>query len=208
MVFDEIGGRWVAVTLGSDQCKGATAEFWQVFTLQPRPDGTLAGDYTAVTQNLCADRRTVTFTRTGDVDVNNLPDPAGQPPRVPSPAEALRGQYRTLRTFKSGSPQQQSTSTVTTNCLRTGDRCISYLHGKSNRLPLIFGGGNWTLDIDVDDSCLATGEPTHVNITGQYPLPQPPQDPIRLLTGHGHQRQTGSCALDTDYDETLTRTAD
>lgn len=39
----------------------------------------------------------MTFTRTGNVDVNadfkGVVDPAGLPPRVVSPAEALRGRY-------------------------------------------------------------------------------------------------------------------
>jgi serine/threonine protein kinase len=208
VVLDQVGGRWISVTLGSDQCRGGAAEFWQVFTLQPRPDGALAGEYTAATKNICADRRTVTFTRTGEVDVNSLPDPAGQPPRVSSPAEALHGQYHIVRTFKDALPQRQSYSTVRTNCLRTGDRCLSYFHGPAEDLPLVFVGGNWVLDIANDDQCVASGDPSRVTMTGQYPLPPAPQDPIRLLTGHGHQQQTGSCAMNTDFDETITRTAD
>jgi hypothetical protein len=46
-------------------------------------------------------------------------------------------------------------------------------------------------------------------MTGQYPLPQPPKDPITLLTGHGHLEQSGSeagsCAVNTDFDDTYTR---
>ena len=208
MVLDQVGGRWVAVVLATDQCDGAAAEFWQVVTLQPRPDGTLAGEYTATTASVCADKRTVTFTRTGDVDINSLPDPAGQPPRVASPAQGLRGQYRIVQTFKSGAPQAQSYLAVSTDCLRTGDRCMSFFHGKAGALPLVFGGGNWILDTVAAIKCVATGDASHAKVTAQYPLPQPPQDPIKLLTGQGHQEQTGSCAVDSDFDETFTRTAD
>ena len=42
LAFDEVDGRWVAVGLGTDQCHNAPVEVWDVFTLQPRPDGTLA----------------------------------------------------------------------------------------------------------------------------------------------------------------------
>ena len=42
----------------------------------------------------CANKRPVTFARTGDVDVNTLPDPATLPPPVVSLAEALRGHCR------------------------------------------------------------------------------------------------------------------
>jgi hypothetical protein len=45
MVFDDVGGRWVAVVLVSDPCINPPAEFWAVFTLQPRADGTLAGEW-------------------------------------------------------------------------------------------------------------------------------------------------------------------
>ena len=57
------------------------------------PDGTLSGEYSSTTSKGCTAKRAVTFTRTADVDVTSLPDPAGQPPRVVSPAEALHGRY-------------------------------------------------------------------------------------------------------------------
>ena len=213
MVFDQVGGRWVAVALGSDQCRDASAEFWQVFTLQTRPDGTLAGEYTATAREGCADKRTVTFTRTGGVDVNNVSNPASEPPRVVSPAEALHGGYRITRTYTNGgAPQQQSDATVSTDCLRTGDRCMSYIHEQSGYVSLVFGGGNWTLDAEHDQAASGCGGSVHVKMTGQYPLPQPPKDPITPLTGHGHLEQSGSgigsCAVNTDFDDTYTRIGD
>jgi hypothetical protein len=72
-------------------------EYWTVITLQPRPDGTLAGQYRAWESN-CETERTVTFTRIGDVDLNSLPDPASQPVRVTSPATAWHGHYRITQT--------------------------------------------------------------------------------------------------------------
>src|SRR6202023_1174798 len=110
----QVDGNWVGVVLGSEQCRGARAEFWQVFALQPRPDGTLAGAYTATSGNVCANTRTVTFTRTGDVDVNKVPDPASQPPRVVSRAEALHGHYKSLQTFTSGRHDRQADYLVIT----------------------------------------------------------------------------------------------
>jgi len=41
-----------------------------------------------------------------------------------------------------------------------------------------------------------------------YSLPAPPQNPITLLSGRGHQVQSEPCALDSDFDETFTRTGD
>ncbi len=101
-----------------------------MIALQPRPDGTLAGEYTATTAHGCGMKRTVTFTRTGDVDLDSLPDPAGQAPRVVSPAEALHGRYHPTRTsanvgnLKITWPEYDYV--VRTDCLRTGERCMSF----------------------------------------------------------------------------------
>jgi predicted Ser/Thr protein kinase len=207
--FDAIDGHWVAVGLGSQQCRGATVEIWDVFALQPQPDGTLTGDYSAITSNGCAGKGSVTFTRTGDVDVNSLPDPATLPPRVVSPADALHGRYLETTTFANGQPPTETTFSVTTDCLRTGDRCMSYFHAPaSGFVALVFGGGQWTSDLEGDAKCPYSGDPSHVTETAQFPLPQPPQNPIATLTGHGHQVHTGSCAINTDVDITFTRIGD
>ncbi|OBA82482.1 hypothetical protein A9W99_01950 [Mycobacterium sp. 1164966.3] len=207
VVLDQIGGSWVGVALASDQCQGATIEFFLVFTLQPRSAGTFTGALTATSSNVCSNSRTVTFTRTGDVDVNKVADPAGQPPRVVSPAEALHGRYQSTRTFTNGLPQTQQNYAVTTRCLRTGDRCMSYFHAQSSDVPLVFGGGKWIWDVDGLGQC-GSGMNTHLKDTGEYPLPQPPQDPIARLTGHGHHEQSAPCAATADFNETFTRTGD
>ncbi len=93
-VFDQVDGHWLAVAIGSDKCRDSASEIWEVFTLQPGPNGTFTGDYTATAANLCGGKHTVTFTRTGDIDISTLPDPAALPARVVSPAEALHGSYR------------------------------------------------------------------------------------------------------------------
>ena len=207
LVFDQLGDRWVSVAIGQDKCQGAPSEIWEVFTLQPGPSGTFAGDYTAATHNDCEGKHAVTFTRIGDVDVNSLPDPATLPPPVASPAQALHGQYHEKRTFKVRAAPQQTDYAVTTNCLRTGDRCMSFFFAPSGAVePLVFGDGNWVLDTDTDSQC--RGATVHTKKTGQYALPQPPQDPITLLSGQGTQAQTGSCPANVGFDETFTRTGD
>jgi tRNA A-37 threonylcarbamoyl transferase component Bud32 len=208
MVFDQIGGAWVAVAVAPDTCRDAPAEFWQVFTLRPRPDGGLDGEYTATAANICANKRTVSFTRTGDVDVNRLPDPVTQPPRVVSPAQGLRGQYRQTRIFTNGLPQQQLNTAVRTNCLRTADRCMSYFHEPSADQPLVFEAGRWTWNVSATVKCPQSADTAHMKSSGQYPLPQPPGDPIVKLSGRAHQEQTEPCAVNTDFDETFTRTGD
>jgi protein kinase-like protein len=206
-VFDQVGGRWVSVTITQDKCNGQSGEAWEVFTIEPRPDGTLAGEYRGADAHGCAGKRPVTFTRTGDVGVNSLPDPAKLPARVASPAEALHGRYHWTRAFKNGLPQLQDGPAVVTDCLRTGDRCMSYFQSGSFDMPMTFGGGNWTMTLDQDQA--GCGGTVHIQVSAQYPLPQPPQDPIAKLIGHGHTEQTGieigTCATKTDFDDSFTR---
>ena len=148
------------------------------------------------------------LTRTGGVDDGGVADPARQPARVVSPAEALHGSYRTARTFSNGGQRQQLTAAATTACLRTGDRCMSYLREEAGFVPLVFGAGKWNLQVDDDGQCPQSGETTRIKDIGTYPLPQPAQNPITLLTGRGHHDQSAPCALSVDFDETLTRTGD
>ena len=96
-MFDQVDGRWVAVTLGSDKCRDGPAEVWQVFTLQPASRRHADRRIPRGFRQRLRRKRTVTFTRTGDVDINSLPDPATLPPRVVSPAEALHGRYHISR---------------------------------------------------------------------------------------------------------------
>ncbi|MCW2558929.1 MAG: anchored-rane serine/threonine-protein kinase, partial [Mycobacterium sp.] len=145
-----------------------------------------------------------------DVDANfyTLPDPADLPPRVVSPAEALRGDYHVTRTFTTQDlPVLQADSPVTTDCLRTGDRCMSYFSVASGDIPLLFDGTKFTSTDRTQGSC-PSGDLSNLRTAVQYPLPQPAQDPIPLLSGHGTWVQSGTCAVNLEFDETFTRTGD
>ena len=214
MVFDEVGDRWLSVTAVAGQCNNGPAEIWQVFRLQPRPDGRLTGEHTrTAAAGHCQEKRTVTFTRTGDLAVDgdgvSVADPATLPPRVISPAEGLRGRYHIVRTFTTTltSPRFEADSVVTTGCLRTGDRCMSYFPATSGDRPLVFADGNWTWTDRSEGPC-PNGDLSGLAADGKFPLPQPPQDPIAILRGHGTWVQTGSCAVNVEFDETFTRTGD
>ena len=213
LVFDDVGGRWLAVSMPAatapGKCEDLTGERFDVVSLQPRPDGTMTGEWTTSNpQARCFHKRTVTFTRTGDTDVGILTDPAGLPPRVVSPAEALHGRYHHTRTFSQGVTQDYDFG-VRTDCLRTGERCMSvFLNPDTGQgILLDFGNGMWTNNEEDDAPCPAGGT-AHEKDTAQYPLPQPPQDPITLLTGHGHRESTGSTCTGGDYDEKFVRTGD
>lgn len=211
LVFDQVGKEWLAVALGSYQCNNAPVELWQAINLQAQPGGSFQGEMSETTTTTCRGKRAVTFTRVGDVDVNSLPDPAALPARVVSPAEGLHGRYHESITFaaeKGALPGKPGSDyAAITNCLRTGDRCMSYLHAPNEVRPLVFGAGTWNLDLAEDETCPG-GEPAHENLTAQFPLPAAPQDPIAVLTGRGHWSVSGSCAADTDTDQTFTRTGD
>ncbi|WP_188113111.1 serine/threonine-protein kinase [Mycobacterium simiae] len=207
MVFDDVGGRWLAVGTGTDTCLDVPGEFWVVMTLQQRPDGTLAGEIAKTSANGCGVKNPVTFTRIGDVDVNSVSDPASQPPRVVSPAEALRGRYHDTVNWAE-EPKQEYDWVVSTDCLRTGDRCMSYFHAPPDgSKPLVFGGRTWVLSTEEHVKC-RNGGTSHVANTAEFAPPQPPQDPIVRLTGHGHHQQSGSCSHITEFEETFERTGD
>jgi len=209
MVFDEVGGTWTAVALSSMQCNNAQVEVWVVFTLQPQPNGTLSGETIRSTINSCsAAKRTVTFTRTGDPDLAKVPDPAALPPRAASPASALRGRYHEAITYANGSTALgQDDVTVRTQCLRTGDRCLSLFHAPDGVVPLVFAGSKWTRDDEGTVPCNLGGT-TQIKITAEYPLPEQMQDPIQELVGHGHNISTGSTCVGGDFEDKFTRTGD
>jgi serine/threonine-protein kinase len=210
LVFDEVGGSWVAVGLGSVQCNNAPDEVWVVFTLQPHPDGTLSGETIRATSNGCSSgKRTVTFTRTGDVDVGSVPDPAALPPRVVSPAAALHGRYHEAITYTNGNmaPGQDDLA-VRTDCLRTGDRCMSLFHAPDGVVTSVFGSGKWTRHDEGTVPCVRGGT-ANITITAEFPLPEPLQDPIPLLTGHGQQNvSAGSACVGGDFEDRFVRTGD
>jgi serine/threonine-protein kinase len=209
LVFDEVGGSWVAVGLGSTPCNNAPAEVWVVFTLRPQPDGTLSGETIRSTTNSCSSgKRSVTFTRTGDPDVTRIPDPAALPPRAASPASALHGRYHETITYANGSAAPgQDDLTVRTQCLRTGERCMSLFHAPDGVVPLVFSGEKWTRDDEGTVPCNLGGT-AHIKLTAEYPLPDPLQEPIPALTGKGQNVTTESACSGGDFEDKFERTGD
>jgi serine/threonine protein kinase, bacterial len=209
LVFDEIGGVWTAVGLGSTPCNNVPSEIWVVFTLQPQPDGTLSGETTRSTTNSCsAGKRRVTFTRTGDPDLAGVPDPATLPPRATSPSTALHGRYHETITYANGgSAPGQDDLTVRTQCLRTGERCLSLFHAPDGVVPLVFSNGKWTRDDEGTVPCNLGGT-AHIRLTAEYPLPDPLQEPIPVLIGHGHNETTESACAGGDFEDKFERTGD
>ncbi len=217
LVFDDVGGRWLAVVTSpgaahqdkdSVKCNGE-GEWFEILSLQPRPDGSISGEWIAENAPLiCYHKRALSFTRTGDTDVSALPDPAAQPARVLSPAEALHGTYHF--TFSGVLTNQPFDYSVQTECLRTGNRCMSYFYyvPKSLANPFVFENAQWTQNSVSSVDC-TNGSSFRAADNNVFPLPQPPQDPISKLTGHGRRDAVTATSCATgNFDFTVVRTGD
>jgi predicted Ser/Thr protein kinase len=215
LVFDDVGGRWLAVTTSagaahqdkdSPKCNGQ-GEWFEVLSLQPRPDGSISGEWIAQNQSLiCYHKRTLNFTRTGDTDLSALPDPAVLPARVVSPAEALHGTYHFA--FSGIITTEPFDYSVQTECLRTGDRCISYFYyiPGSRADPYVFENSQWTQSSESSVDC-SSGGSFRISTASTLALPQPAQDPISRLTGHGRRDNlTATSCPSGDYNITVIRT--
>ncbi|UUO03452.1 protein kinase [Mycolicibacterium novocastrense] len=211
VIFDKVDGRWEAVNARRGSCQGAeSVDLWEVFSLQSQADGALKGEFIVRSANgTCASNQPVTFTRTGDRDSGtSVVDPATQPPRVTSPAQALHGRYQEVDTYIDGNRSAEVSFDIQTYCLRTGERCLSYWSNPNDVKVLVFQNNQWVLTNTSADSRCKGGEPAHREISLTYPLPQPPQDPITLLTGRGHYTVTGGCPFSSDFDSRVQRTGD
>jgi serine/threonine protein kinase len=208
MVFDDINGRWIAVTVDTERCNNQDVEEWHWIYLRPRPDGSMAGEWIEDSID-CYAKRTVTFTKTGDADINGLPDPAGLPARVASPALGLHGFYRSKVTGGGQARPQDEDYSVDTFCVRGGDRCLSrfVLTDFTHHQLFVFANNSWTRNTELDVSCPAGGI-SHVQFTGVFPLPKPPKDPILSLSGHGNEDSQGTTCKGGPYDQVFTRVRD
>jgi serine/threonine protein kinase len=217
--FDKVRTQWQAVSAnlltapppgepGFNTCR-FPSEYWTVITLQGRSEGTLSGTYRADSNiSDCGNERTVTFTRTGDVDVGSLPDPDTQAALVTSPASAFHGRYNGTQTPDDTHRPTSWHTTFTTYCLRTGERCASYAAYKEGDELYIFSGGKWTYDYEGKSHCNAGGD-DQIKVHWEFPLPQPKQDPIAVLTGRGHKQVVGTaCAGGYNEDIKFERTSD
>jgi hypothetical protein len=220
MVFDYVDGRWISVTEVAAECIGAdgkpiTVSGWQTYVLEPKDDGTLTGTYTnrsAVGGACPSATQTVTLTRTGDAggDVA-VADPTQEAPRMTSPAAALWGRYRQVQTNPTtGQVYPLTYYAGNTACLRTGDRCLSYLVDPDSHAVLVmtFADGQWTSTGAPTDTTCPDGTPSRTILTGEYALPQRLSDPIDTLTGTQRTAHTGSCAGTQTVDVTLSRLGD
>jgi serine/threonine protein kinase len=209
MVLDEIDGQWTAVSASAGTCQNAPDENWETMSLQAQPDGNLQGEFIVRATTGCGRNQQVTFTRTGDVqDSVSVTAPAAQPARVESPAQALHGSYKEADIYADGGRNTEVNFDIQTYCLRTGDRCLSSWVNPDHAKILVFSGDQWVLTTTSSNAACANGGRAERDFSAQYPLPQPPQDPIALLTGRGHYTITGDCPFNSDFDSRVERSGD
>jgi hypothetical protein len=207
MVLDQTDGGWKAVSASPGTCQNAPAEIWEAMSLQSRPDGNLQGEFIVRSTTGCARNQQVTFTRTGDVQkTGGIADPQAQPSRVTSPAAALHGRYQESDIYADGGRNAEVNFDIQSYCLRNGQRCLSYWSNPNDAKILVFSQNQWVLTTTTADTQCKNGGRAHREISLQYPLPQPSQDPITQLTGRGHYAVTGDCPFNSDFDSRVQRT--
>jgi hypothetical protein len=217
-IFDQIGSRWVYTGREDQACEPSpgvklqgTAWWWIV--LEPKPDGTMSGTSSYVTTvGGCNSRQMITVHGAGDPDPKiHVPSPDGQPPRVVSPAAALHGQYTYTESY---APTHQvfepDHMAADTECLRTGDACVTTMLAPngSKIMVMTFADGRWTEVVSSPRDCSDGSGVAQQTTTRDFPLPDPPQDPIPLLTGQIKQDITGACAANFVLDAKFERTGD
>ncbi len=219
LVLDYVDGRWIAVETWAGKCKPAdggdeldTAN-WDSFVLEPKPDGTLSGEYAgrgALETCAGSTRQRITLTRTGNADPGvMLPDPA-------DPA----GQEKHCRPAASAAPTITAppTSPPTSRPARPAAR--NDLH-RTDRVPSDRGPLS---DIPVDEGGLLPGArlrrrqmdgdqrpvPGHLSTERDGDESQARRIPVAADTGgstiavvHGHvseQALDGPCAGTSEFD--------
>lgn len=208
LVLDEIAGRWQAVSASPGTCAGTPTEYWESMALRAQDDGSLTGQFTVRSTNGCGRDQQVTFTKTGDGNAAELPDPAAQPALVPSPAAALHGRYRETDTYASDARRAEATFDVRTYCLRTGDRCLSWWQSAADAKAMVFAAGKLVLANTTGSARCTSGRTARRETALEYPIPDLAQDPITGLTGRGRYTVTGDCPYNSDFESRVERTGD
>jgi serine/threonine protein kinase, bacterial len=201
LIFDQIDGRWVGVsaTAGTN-CHDDQDQRWVIFTLKSASDTSLTGDWQEIFPiGSCATKRSVTFTRTGDV-TGSVDDPTRVGPRVVSPAAALRGTYKYEELFDDHHHHKEFTGE--TFCTHDGTNCLSYLFGADGTYPMTYVDGKWSVVTSDVGPC--GGGTEQILTKAEYPLPQPPQNPITTVPGHASRSLSGACNSTFDFDVRLT----
>jgi hypothetical protein len=220
MVFDFVDGHWLSVAAAPARCPDSAGhpidvDAWQAFTLEPKPDGSMVGTYTnrsSVGGACFSSTQSVTVTRTGGADATpQVADPATQPARVVSPAAGLWGTYRLVQTNPdTGQVYPTTTYAGKTSCLRTGDRCLSYLVEPATKALLVmtFAKDAWTSRSAPAETPCGNGKTSASVISATLALPREVSDPIGALDGSQRTNVAAPCPKTLTLDARLERIGD
>jgi hypothetical protein len=212
--FDFVDGKWIGVREATGECATKkVAPFWVTDSLQPRPDGVIAGTrWETFPNDACVGSRSVTLRRTGDVNpAVAVADPATSAPRAASPAAGLRGRYRDKWVDRAtGETNSDLFYDVGTFCLRTGERCLSSFvsESRTSNVAYVFADSKWVLSPMPFPVTCGDGRDGQRTRTGVLTLPDPVQDPFQTVTGTVHSVDAVPCPLTTDLDVTVERISD
>jgi hypothetical protein len=204
MVLDFIEGRWVGMLRSPDhQCKnGGTAPYYRWFSLEPKPDGTLAGEtYWLYFGENCPQVTwlPVTATRTGDAP-KGLNDPSVVPARKASAPEGFHGRYTSASEPVPGHrTAPPTTSDVETMCVHNTDECATVetvsepTDGYRPNAAYQFTGGHWVATNVHDAPCAIGRGTTRQTTVWKFDLPRPVTNPFAKVTGTRSTSNAGDC---------------
>jgi hypothetical protein len=225
-VFDYVDGKWIWVGFADLTCtlkdnEPVPTRTWKHWTLDPQSDGTLTGTTENWEQSeRCNNvlRSPVKLTKTADASDVDVPDPSAQPALTTSPAAGLHGRYtRTGSNTVTGAPGRVENVTITTECVRTGERCASLIvYDKDPAKPnepvgfnvFVFADGVWTRKyIALDQHCNPSGTAT-LTRNETFRLPDPAPNPIPRFEADHEYVYAGDCPATNRWKYIYERTGD
>jgi hypothetical protein len=216
MVMDFVEGRWIGMLRSPDhQCKnGGTAPYYRWFSLEPRPDGTLAGETYWLYFGANCPQVTwlpMTATRTGDAPAG-LKDPSAVPARKASAPEGFHGRYTSASEPVPGrKTAPPTTSDVQTMCVHNTDECATVetvteaTDGYRLNAAYQFTGGHWVATNVHDAPCGSGGRVTRQTTVWKFDLPKAITNPFAKITGTRSTSNAGNCGKPTNTEMRYTR---
>ena len=210
LVFDQVGGRWIAVGLGSTQCNDAPVEVWVMFT-----PATATGRDSVGRHDEGNDQQLQRLQANRDLHPNRrcrhhqgsgpgrLAATSGVP-RIDAARPLPRGDHLRERQFRTRTRRSRPCRPSVCAPAIGASACSTPPTGWCRWYSRT---AKWTRD-DVGHRAVQSRRHDEIKITAEYPLPADLQDPIPVLIGHGSNVSTGSACSGGDFEDKFTRTGD
>jgi hypothetical protein len=228
VVLDYVSGGWQMASPNTFSCSdGSTSPGVVAWFVKPGPDRSLVGTYYAThavgVDCVSAMQAPMTLTRVGDVE-RGVPvaDPRAVTALSASAPDGLKGRYRQVSTYRGPGEAppndeielESKTVEMMTMCVRNTEQCwalaTANFDGATVQWPMVFANGVWSVSrrASHNEGC-PNRSTTEMVMHSDYPMPQPPLNPVPKLTGTEsfdfHSAST-PCAGAFDYDSVLERT--